>query len=396
MPFGVLYDRLAYTDGLVNLCGIAAMAAAVAYFQAASPSTFGAPLLGLLLGIGFCVKTTFALWLAVPLLAAIYIGQSNGFPAWRLLQIYAGATVLPAASFLCVPNAPMFQVNNLIVHHTSFFSPPGLLLSHPFINLPTNGLLVLQYARCYITIPLAGAGIVSAIYLAARRNKKAILLIAAMAVPLTMEVLTLWFLHSRYLFAFVWPVVLLTAIALGDLRRRSVGLALTVVVTAPALFASCAMLRDPSAQLHTVDAGEFLSSGPYSGYGIADAILYLKKQSGDAPITVLTDPLFGTPADAIHAYLNLWHGDRVYDAWWLQLSDHQPIVPAGSMEVMKSQYERVPAGTVDFSSLSRVYYVTDTNYNKPVAVLKREPGARLEARFVKHNGFDFVDVYRLR
>jgi 4-amino-4-deoxy-L-arabinose transferase-like glycosyltransferase len=397
MPFGVLYDRLAYTDALVNLCGIATTVASMEYFAASSPGTGGALQLGLLLGAGFSVKSTFALLLWVPLLAAVLLGRHRRrLTVIRLLQIYGTAVILPALSFLCVPNAPMFQVNNLLVHHTNFFPPAAFLLAHPFVNFPENGRLVWQYANCYVTLPVACAGMVSAIYLVARRRREAMLLSLAIAVPLLTEILLLWFLHSRYVFAFVWPIVALTALALGDLRRRSVALALTAAIAAPALMASCVMLRNPRNQLHAIEVDEFLSSGPYSGYGIAEAVAYLKKESGAMPVTVLTDPLFGTPADAIHAYLNLWRGDRVYDAWWLQLSARQPILPAGLTEVMKSQYERVSAGAVDFSRLTRVYYVTDTNYNKPAAVLKRDPGVRLEARFVKNNGLDYVDVYRLR
>jgi hypothetical protein len=63
---------------------------------------------------------------------------------------------------------------------------------------------------------------------------------------------------------------------------------------------------------------------------------------------------------------------------------------------MKSQYERVPVGTVNFPTLGRVYYVTDTNYNQPKDVLKREPAAKLEARFAKANQVDSIDVYRVK
>ena len=63
---------------------------------------------------------------------------------------------------------------------------------------------------------------------------------------------------------------------------------------------------------------------------------------------------------------------------------------------MRSQYERVSAGTVDFQARGRVYYVTDTTYTRPEQVARREPDARLLARFPKANGTDFIDVYRLR
>ena len=63
---------------------------------------------------------------------------------------------------------------------------------------------------------------------------------------------------------------------------------------------------------------------------------------------------------------------------------------------MKSQYERVADGLVDFDRLRRVVYITDTNYQKPADVLRRQPDAHLIAQFPKRNGYDSIDVYQLR
>jgi hypothetical protein len=202
-------------------------------------------------------------------------------------------------------------------------------------------------------------------------------------------------MHSRYLFPLMWPLAPLTALALTLINRRVALLAAAAIVL-PLLFASAVIITTPARQLHFIDVDEFLSSGPYSGYGVAEAVSYLKKQASNGPLTLLTDPRYGTPADAFYAYLNLWHGVHVYDAWWMQLSDSSPILPKTPMEVMKSQYERVSAGSVDFPSLPRVYYVTDTNYNLPADTAKRQPGIKPEVRFMKRNGVDSIDLYRLR
>ena len=161
-------------------------------------------------------------------------------------------------------------------------------------------------------------------------------------------------------------------------------------------FGTAVLLHSPRDQLHRVDADEFLSSGPFSGYGIAEAVEYLRQDAMRGPFTVLTDPIWGTPADAIYPYLNHRWGIRVYDAWWAQLSDREPLLPPGGREVMKSQYERIADGLVDFSGLRRVVYITDTNYQKPADVLRRQPDAHLIAQFPKRNGSDSIDVYQLR
>lgn len=395
MPFGVLFDRLAYTDALVNLCGIAITVVSLECFAGRWQGLSGVVLTGMLLGAGFSVKSTFALFAWVPLLVALMFRRGSfRKTAIRLLEIYLIASILPAISFMNVPEAPNFEVNNLLFHHTSFFPPAGFLAAHPFLNAAQNSRLVMEYARCYVTIPLAIGALLSALYLLRRRRRVGLLLLLILLAPLAFEVIALWFVHSRYVFPLAWPLAVLPALAIADLKPGWATLA-TVGLAIPAVLASAVILRDPIAQLHPVDVDEFLSSGPYSGYGIREAVAYLKTQTVSGPFTLLTDPAFGTPADAFHAYLNLWHGIHVYDAWWLQMPD-RPILPRTPTEVMKSQYERVSAGLVDFPSLTRVYYATDTNYNMPAEVAKREPGARPEARFMKRNGIDSIDVYRLR
>jgi 4-amino-4-deoxy-L-arabinose transferase-like glycosyltransferase len=396
MPFGVLYDRLAYTDALVNVCAIAITVASVEYFRRGSQGWRGAVLIGVIAGVGFSIKSTFALFLWVPLLAAIfYSGAGYRRSAVRILEIYAVALVLPVIWLLNIPDAPNFEVNNLLFHHTNFFPPADFLTEHPFATLVSNGRLVIQYLFSYITLPLMLAGPAAGVSLAWRRSREAAFFGLVFMAPLLIEVIALWFLHSRYMFPLVWPLAVFTSIALAD-SRRWVATLVTVTIAVPMIVASSAILIRPENQLHPVDVEEFLSSGPFSGYGIPQAVTYLRKQTSHGAFTLLTDPSFGTPADAFYAYLNLWKGIHVYDAWWLQLPGHGPVLPNAPTEVMRSQYERVSAGVIDFPALERVYYVTDTNYNKPGDVAKREPTARLEARFIKRNGTDSIDVYRLR
>ena len=67
-----------------------------------------------------------------------------------------------------------------------------------------------------------------------------------------------------------------------------------------------------------------------------------------------------------------------------------------TVELIKSQYERVKAGKLDLTSLDRVYYITDTNYYTPNDVKIRQPDAQLIQRFPKPGGQYFVDIYQLK
>ena len=58
----------------------------------------------------------------------------------------------------------------------------------------------------------------------------------------------------------------------------------------------------------------------------------------------------------------------------------------GEVEILKSHYERVSRGKMDFRKVPRVYYLTDTFYMPRLAVQTRQPGAVLLKSFPKPEG----------
>ena len=316
----------------------------------------------------------------------------------RYLVLYSVAALFPLVSFLMLPQAPVFGTNNLLLHHTDFFTSPEVLLRHPLVNLPQNLVLAKSFFNSYITPSFSLVIIAALIYLCYRRHLLLGLFVAGFAIPFLFELLTLEYFPSRYLFPLCWVLVLAVGVAIGNLSKTwppKLVLAFTLAVSAPLLFASVNLVTRPDSQVDPIANMEFLSSGPFSGFGIYDAVNWLKSQAGAGPITVLTDPIWGTPADAVFPYLDYWHGCRIYDAWWMQ-TPGRSILPTAPTEVLASQYERVSAGVVDFPLLARVYYLTDTNYHLPSDIKKSDPTASLVHRFPKRNGLDFIDVYRLK
>jgi len=168
------------------------------------------------------------------------------------------------------------------------------------------------------------------------------------------------------------------------------------LLAVPLASRSIGLVLAPTRYLHPEDADQFLGSNPYAGWGVRDAVDYLRIESNKGPFVLLTDPYWGPPADAMFPYLNLRNGIRVHEAWWLQLSRSTSILPREQMVFTKSHYERVKGKRLDFRTVPRVFYVTDTGYSTVADVLKREPEARLVASFKKPNGVDSVDVYRLK
>ncbi len=158
------------------------------------------------------------------------------------------------------------------------------------------------------------------------------------------------------------------------------------------------ILNDPQNEIEPDDAGRQFGSYVHVAWGVPEAIDFLvseaKRQKG---FVLLTDPFWGVPADMAFAYLNERHGIRVHEAWWLQAGNaRSTIVPGGEVEILKSHYERVSRGKMDFRKVPRIYYLTDTFYMPRLAVEASQPGAVLLKSFPKPEGNESVDVYRLK
>jgi hypothetical protein len=178
--------------------------------------------------------------------------------------------------------------------------------------------------------------------------------------------------------------------------KRTAAITSATLILITLVVHAAGFLTRPSEWMQAHDAEEHLGSGPFSGVGVLPAVRFLEGQATHSGYVLLTDPIVGPPADAMYPYLNERNGIRVYDAWWTQLYDSYPILPPAPKLITQSLYERIPAGVVNFPGLSRVFYVTATNYNTPAQVVARQPSAHLLARFPRPNGKDFVDVYQLR
>jgi hypothetical protein len=358
-------------------------------FDAPGGSLGKAVLAGVVLAVAILVKSTSLQFAAFPILIALTAPSLRPRSRIGRLAVICGIAALPLAlSPLLRPTGPRFAEVNPFLHRTDLFAPAGV-----GENLRFNARLISGYLAAYVTVPLCLASIAGILWLIRRRSLPVLAVVASGLVPLLLQVAFLRYFPSRYVFPHVWS--LLVAAAFAVVASGRAGYLLALLLAAPVAFRDWTLLTQPSFALHRRDAVEFLGSGPYSGFGVREAIGFLLRQAEQGPFALLTDPFYGPPADAMFAYLDRRNGIAVYDAWWLQVPDY-PLLPAGPIPVMKSQYQRVNAGAVDFSSLPRVYYVTDTNYHVPADIQARQPGARLLVRFAKPDGLNSIDVYRLR
>ena len=421
LPWAIMYDRLAFVEAMVNLAGVVIVYTSIRCFERGcyegeSDGADGgsgrwreAMVAGLAVGLGFFTKSTVLLFAFFPLLAAFW--WRRGRPMFLLRQlalIYAIAAIFPAISWLGEPDVPTYETTNMVLHQSFFFAEPAELLANPFVVAVVNVPLFFDYVSSYLTWPAFVLGLAALGYLSYRREWVAWLLFAVALLPLLVQIFILkQMFPTRYPFPHIWPLLLLIAMGIQrlfeDLKQRweprraaQVTAAALLLALAPMLVQSVAILRDPKTNLSPHDSGYFLGTYSHAGFGVREAIDFLIAESQRGPFVLLTDPIWSVPADAMFPYLNFKYGIRVYEAWWTQLSGTHPIFPRGTVDLIKSQYERVKAGKLDLTKLERVYYITDTNYYTPEDVRIRQPDAQLLKRFPKPGNEYFVDVYRLK
>ena len=404
-PWALLYDRLAYTEAWVNLFGVAIAWTSLVCFERAGAGWRRELPAGLALGLGLFTKQTAILFGLVPLAAAFYFGRTQQ-RCWilRTATIYGIAAVFLAANFALTPEAPTLETHDAVLHHTGFFADPNALLADPLVAARSNLPKLFSYMGTYLTWPLALAALASAAWLLRRRSFAPWLLAAGALAPVAAQAFLLELMFpSRYPFPHFWPWLAVAAAGLTAAadelapagKQRTAWAAGLALLAAPMLWRDVRMLATPEQGLHAADAEGFLGDHAHVGYGIAEAVDFLRNEARSGGFVLLADPIWGPPADALFPYLNGRYGIRVLEAWWTQLSPNHPILPQGEAELIRSHYERVSAGAIDFRQVPRVFYVTDTHYYPPEAVKIRQPDAQLVTSFPKRNGHS-IDVYRLK
>jgi hypothetical protein len=337
LPWSMIYARMAYGEGLVNLFGTLIVWTSLRAFDNESTGWWRALAAGLALGLGIFTKTTVLLFAFFPVLAGVWLGRRTwSRTAATLAVIFTIAAVFPVISIVRHPEAPTFQTGSVILHQTSFFVAPDKLLDDPLQRVRENLPKLIEYLGPYVTWTTVLAFVVSLAYLAWTRNLAGWVIASVVILPLAGQMVVLTVLPTRY-------------------------------------------------------------SYPHVGHHVYDAVGQLRAEARtNGPFVLLTDAIWGIPADAMFAFLNGRDGIRVHEAWWIKNSPTNPIAPPGKVALIKSHYERVEGGTIDFNRTARVFYVTDSQYVGPEQVRARQPNAQRMWSFPNPERTGSLDIYRVK
>lgn len=397
LPWAILYDRIGYTEAFVNFFGLVIALTAISVYKRGIVCWRGTLAIGLTLGLALFTKQTAILFVLIPLAAAVfYSGEKLKQRLPNLALAYLIGASFLGANFLLTPEAPTLAGQDAVLHQTGFFADPAELLRDPLVSARSNAPKLLSYVGAYLTWPIALFALMSAFLL--RQTFAVWLLVAGSILPLVAQVFTLEAMFpTRYPFAHfsIWLVV--AAVGLTGLRLKPATLGLAaLVLVGPLAYRDVRILNEPSRALHPTDIHGFLGDSSFVGHGALDAVARLQQEARSGPFILLTDPYWGPPADVFFAYLNGRNGIQVHEAWWLQLDGPRPIMPNGRVDLIRSHYERVQAGQLDFRQAPRVFYATDTHQTPRQAVRARQPSAQLIASFSEPNSPHSIDIYRLR
>ena len=409
-PWSMVCDRLALTEALVNLAGASIVYTTLLAFAGERIHWKPTALAAATVGLAFLLKSTTLLFLLSPLLIGPWLApRPLGALFERWAVIFAAVPLVYLFLQATIPDAPLPETHNVVLHHTSRIASPAELASDPFVNARKNLPLLIADLMHYFPLPAALLMLGSFLYLAVNRSIAALIVVCISIVPIAVQVLVAPAFATRFAYPHTWPWMLAIGVGVQECwgrwpdlsmpRARLLGGAAMVLITSASMaLLSVRILSDPQNEIEPGDAGRQFGSYVHVAWGVPEAIDFLaseaERQNG---FVLLTDPFWGVPADMAFAYLNEHHGIRVHEAWWLQAGNaSSTIVPRGEVEILKSHYERVSRGKMDFRKVPRVYYLTDTFYMPRWAVEARQPGAVLLKSFPKPEGNESVDVYRLK
>lgn len=409
-PYHLMFDRLIHESSLINCVFIWTIWLTLAVFdKQPQPRPLYAFLLFTLTGLGLLTISTAVLFIFLPLLFKLIFIRERKALHWKPMALaYLGGIGLGGFPYAVLYfTRENFPVKNFFIptsHAQGKTDILDLILGIP-IKVLQNLNQPLGYLFHYLTWPVCFLAVMYLFLQLKSLDRKTFFVAAYFLIPVFIIVGTASEGFSRYYLFCGTPLLLWAALAgnriLDILRQRASGkvaYAVSVILLAslsiPAVSFDMKLLNDPATAPFTErDRYQFVTS-EFSGYGVPDAVNFLKQAAKENKITLLVSPDWGNPADALSVYFSRHSNIQIHMAWWMF---QNPLLSPKIKNIpLHRKFTGEYLGDLHPNELQDVYFVTRTSAGFPRNVFRQVNGNfQLVQAFKKPGSTLFVEVYKL-
>jgi len=359
-PYTVFFDRLALMDSSVST--IAVWSLLLTYQLLQKPQWRYGIALGVIVGLGMWIKTSALFYVFLPVLGYIIFYFSHGDKEWIKAKRFFSALLIALVVFLPLFSNPFYAVHMQLLSQYTYPLYTVFLFPFPvwWNNLASTG----EWLFFYLTPPIFLLAVTSLILLT--KNKKAFLVLLWFYLPMLYEILYAKLFTSRHVLLLTIPLFILAGYGFSLLwqKKQLLGIALALCIIGWSLYDVGVLLTSPQrypslfADKAEADVSQYFF-GFSSGYGVSEAINYLKQASANQRIVVLIRNDHGNPEDAVVAYL-----DYTSNIILAPMPDPASDVPVVFQKVGSSMPIYFVSRGGYYAGLEK-YFVSEKKFTKP-------------------------------
>ncbi len=409
-PYTLLFDRLAHESSWLNAAMVWNLWLTVGLVQRDQIQAKHFMALILTVGAGLLTLSTALLFIFIPLLFKIIHIQDKTFASWKFFGVGFLTGLLAAALpyGVLLLNVENYKITNVILPSTHALGQSGnleLIMGIPF-NI-WNGLTgVLQYFWVYFTPPIFLSSLVGLLLIGWKGDRKHLTILIYFFIPTLILLGTAGSGFSRYYVFCTTPLLLGVAFLLDKIWTRIEKwdfilnpklsfFFLIAIGYLPSIVSDYSLIFKPKNGTYIErDRYQFVTS-QYSGYGVPDALDYLREEAETKKIAVFTSTNWGNPSDAVYAYLTGHPNIEIYSSYWVF---NQPLLPSHIKSIdVHQRFTGKFLEQLKTSDLPDVYFIRRTSPGfKRGLFIRVNPNLSLERVFKKPDSTFFIEVYRLR
>lgn len=318
-PFLAFFDRLALDESFITFIYTTSLLLLLSIYK--KPTKHIGVILGIILGIGWYVKST--ILLALPVIIITFVFAILKKKRYRVNYFQTLLTVLFIFILLIAPLVMSPIYSYISRWEKVMVLTPKEIFTFPVQLWQSNFVSVLSWFTIYLSPFILLLFMFRSIKIV-RTRKNLIILFWAVA-PIILEILVSKNFYSRYLVMTIPAILLIVANSFVQIKKshQARSVMFFVITFTPATFTTFLILYYPLnfykySPLLAVknDFSQYIRGFP-SGFGIKEAVSWLKDQSLHRAITVFIRADSGNPEDAMYVYLSKEKNIHIYPVSYL-------------------------------------------------------------------------------